>query len=719
MPTPVGAPPGQRWEIEFTAGVWTDVTADVEFGFAQPQTHYGRTSQFSQPGPATETLALRNPLGRYTPQRQVLTDGVTPHPYWPNVLPRKRIRRSYTVGGVTYYRFFGYVKGFPPSLYSGVLPVVPITATDRMDQLSRVTMKSPIVQQINPDLPDLWWPLTDDAGSTQAVTSAGGSYPLVASYTGPAPAFGDNGPGVGDGTGVKFAPASSSSGQLLGATQSLLDIRNGLTVEIWVNAGTSLPAWASGAGTEAILGFATGSVPHLVLSLVNGVPWAVDSGSVAASASIVDGGWHHLAVTRGVGVTDPFTFYVDGVSQGTAASSFWPVPGLLRVGDDADPASAGRRFQGNVGQIAIYATALSAARVAAHASATNGYAGDTTDARIARYLGAAGLTASDWTLDAGQTTVGTYPQAGKDVVSACQDMATTEGGGSAFWVRPSDGDVRHTSRRYRDSTTPVLILDASIPALLDPDVWDPAFDETTLVNTSTASRSAESGTLSTQTYTDAVSVAAYGPADDGGVSTYTQSDQDALNLAQAHVAGNAYPAFQLSQLAVNFHAATSNLYPQLGAVEIGSRIRIINIPSFAAPMSTLDLFVEGWTENPTPTTHRVVFGTSPADNPPTGAWGSFRWQADGQTLNTALTNPATATVIVDTASPKPTFTTFAGSYPFHIQIGEEVITLNTAPGGSTSPQTFTGVTRGAYGTPAAYQPAGSIVQLYPATAWAF
>src|SRR6266581_4863806 len=156
MPVPVGSPPLQRWEIEFTAGVWTDVTADVEFIFASPpQIHYGRTSQFSQPGPGSMSCTLKNPLGRYTPQRQVLTDGVTPHPYWPNVVPRKRIRFSYTVGGVTFYRFFGYVKGFPPSLYSGVLPVVPITATTRDDQLSRVKLRSPIMQEFTPDTPDL------------------------------------------------------------------------------------------------------------------------------------------------------------------------------------------------------------------------------------------------------------------------------------------------------------------------------------------------------------------------------------------------------------------------------------------------------------------------------------------------------------------------------------------------------------------------------------
>jgi len=50
----------------------------------------------------------------------------------------------------------------------------------------------------------------------------------------------------------------------------------------------------------------------------------------------------------------------------------------------------------------------------------------------------------------------------------------------------------------------------------------------------------------------------------------------------------------------------------------------------------------------------------------------------------------------------------------NIKIGEEVIRLNTAPGGSTSPQTFTGVSRGQQGTTAAPQASGATVNLWPA-----
>jgi hypothetical protein len=90
-----------------------------------------------------------------------------------------------------------------------------------------------------------------------------------------------------------------------------------------------------------------------------------------------------------------------------------------------------------------------------------------------------------------------------------------------------------------------------------------------------------------------------------------------------------------------------------------------------------------------------------------------RLQCSGQTLNTTITNSGT-TVVIATAAGQPTFTTVSARYPLKITIGQERITLNSAPGGASSPQTFTGVTRGVDGTPAAAQTAGAVVNLAPA-----
>src|SRR5882757_3927297 len=706
---PVGVPPGEKLEIEFST--WVDVTADAELLYqGSLTTRFGRTSQFSQPGPGSLTVTLRNELGRYTPGRQVLTDGVTPHPYWPNVLPRRRIRWSYTIAGVTYYRFTGYIKGWPPALMAGVRPYVTITATTRDDQLSRMMLQSPIGQETTQDDPQWWWPLTEAAGSTTAMEQSGnGGPPLGAAGPGAVLTFGDNGPGFGDGPGVLFA-----AGQYLVGGTTLGIAPRTFTVEFWFNIA------AAPGGAQAMVTFDSdvsaggGGLGAVTIGLntSRNVTVNCDAGVITSSAVASVNGWHHVALTRDF-ASSGYVLYLDGVNVGIGTGSF--IPGhwetiIVGHGAAGDPPGL---FAGNLGQITVYGAVLSTTRVGAHVSAGLGYYGDTTGTRVARYLAYAGLTTADWTLDTGVALVNTYPQDGKSITQGCQDMATTEGG--VFWVG-TDGKVRFADRRARSSTTPVLTLDASIPALLDPSVYDPAFDETTLVNQSTASRSAESGTLSMQTYTDAVSAAAYGLTT-GDVTTYTLSDVDAVNLAQSQVAGNSRPRFRLDQVAVNMHAAPVSLYAALAAVSIGSRIRVINLPPGAAPTSTIDLYVEGWAETVDAATYRVVFDTSPADNPPKmilddTAYG--RLQCDSQTLSTALTLPSTTTVVIATAASKPTFTTASARYPLNIKIGEEVIKLNTPPGGATSPQTFTGVSRGQQGTPAAAQASGAVVNLWPA-----
>jgi len=659
-------------------------------------------------------LRLNNTDGRFTPLSQVLTDG-SAHPYWPNVLPRKRIRYSNAPSGV---RFTGFVKGWPPFVDANGTAWVMISATDRLDQLSRITLRSPIVQELLATPPALSWPLTDVAGSVTALEAKRGPALTLVSDGGPAVVFGDNGPGVGDGTGVKFAPSPFDTGQYLSAKVNLT--LDAFTIEVWVNAGSTLPAW----GTENILGFdnSAGDMAGLVY-LSSGVPSVQDSTGfeVAASASIADGGWHHIAISRAA-ASGPVSLYVGGVFQGISANSpAATAVTVLTVGEAASPTFYGAaRFQGNIGYVGIYSTELTFTQIAAHASATNGYRGDRTSTRITRWLGAAGLTSADWSLDLGLAFAETYPQDGKDIVSACQDMAVTEGAGSVFYVTP-DGTVRFTNRAARKPGPPVMTLDAE--ADLDGTAYAPSFDELTLVNQCVVSRAASSGTLSTQTWTDPVSSApppvGYGLSTDA-VTSYAIYDSDALDLAQSRVAGNAYPGFRLSQVAVDMVTAqTLNLYAALADVRIGSRIRVGNLPVGQGPATSVDLIVEGWSETTsTLGVYQVVFDTSPADTPPVGVYDDTaygRYQCSGQTLSGALTNSATTVVIATTAG-LPLFTTVGARYPLNIQIGAEVITLNSAPG-ATSPQTFT-CTRGAYGTQAAAQANSAAVNLYPAASYA-
>jgi len=714
-----GLPAGGKVEVEFTAGVWTDVSAWVESdAFTMRR---GRTSEFSAPSTGSlDGLRLNNTDGRFSPLSQVLTDG-SAHPYWPNVVPRKRIRYSNTPAGE---RFRGFVKGWPPFVDSNGTAWVMISATDWLDQGSRVTMRSPIAQELVMTPPSLSWPLTDAAGSGSALEAKRGPVLGLVSDGGPVVVFGDNGPGVGDGPGVKFAPAWAlgvTSGQYLSANLNLA--LGAFTIECWVNAGFTLPAWAVGAN-ENILGLenSAGSFEGLIY-LFNGAPSYQDvAASVNAAASIADGGWHHIVVTRTAALS-PVTLYVDGVSQGaTAASTPSTSVNLLTVGESATPLVYGpARFQGNVGYVGVYSTALTAAQINVHYAAGMGFNGWMTSDRIKHWLGYAGLTAADWNIDPGVAATSTYPQDGKDVASACADMAVTEGAGAVFYVGP-DGAVRFANRAYRTPAAPVMTLDAE--GDLDGGAYAPSFDELTLVNSSTGSRATSSGVQSTQTWTDPISSApppvGYGLTTDQ-VTSYARYDVDVLDLIQSRVAGNHSPGFRLPQVAVDMVTAqTLNLYAALANVEIGSRIRVTNLPKAQGPSTQVDAIVEGWSETTsTLGVYQVVFDTSPADNPARGVYDDTtygRYQCSGQTLNASLTNSATTVVIATTAG-LPLFTTVGARYPLNIQVGQEVITLASAPG-ATSPQTFTGCTRGAVGTSAAAQAAGVLVSLFPAATYA-
>jgi hypothetical protein len=692
--------------------VWTDVTADMDHRVGY-SIHVGRTSPQQQPQPSSSTVPLRNPTGKYTPGLQVLSDG-TAAPYWPNVVQRKRLRITTTSG----LRYVGQIKSWAPTTngFPGSSVCV-VSTVDRMDALSRIQLATPILQEILPAKPALYWPLTDAAGASAAVEQSGGvTLPVYGG--GPAVTFGDAGPGFGDGTGVKFAPSSASVGQTLRASKVLnLD---GYTVLVAVNAGTVLPSW--GTGYQYLVGWDNPGVAASLagyLALKNGIPEFGDYANVnTGTASIVDGGWHLLAVTRNTASGGVNTFYIDGVSQGSGPAAGAMAVTAVTVGESASPGvySPGR-FQGNIGQVAIYPTALTAAKITAIFNAIRGWPGETCSTRIARFLGYAGLTSADWNLDTSTVNVSTYPQGGKDIVTACQDMAVTEGGGSAFYIL--NGLARFTNRSARKPGPPTLTLDAS--ADVDRGIYQPAQDDLSLVNSSTATRATESGAQSTQTVTDLVSadpVTGNGLTT-GDVTTYTTSDADALALAQSIVAAGRTPGFRLPQITADLLTAEHSLYAAVQTTEIGSRLRTVNLPRGQAPATQLDVIVEGWTQTGNISTDSITFDTSPADTPPTGIYDDAtygRYCGTSLQVSTAY-NAAAATIIVKGTGGEPMFTVDATAYPLNIGVGAEVLTVTAAPASAVTPQTLS-VTRAQQGTAAAGQVVNTPVQVWPPVTYA-
>ena len=223
-----------------------------------------------------------------------------------------------------------------------------------------------------------------------------------------------------------------------------------------------------------------------------------------------------------------------------------------------------------------------------------------------------------------------------------------------------------------------------------------------------------------QTVNDAASQTLYGLLA-SSFTSYALTDADVLLDAQNQLAQQRNPGFRLNQVTVDLWTAQNNLWVQTSAVQIGSRIRITNLYAGAAPTGQLDVIAEGWTDTIGAGGYEIAFDTSPADNPPFAVFDdtiSGRFGADSNTLNASIAANASSLAIA-TAGGKVTFTTSAPAYPMTILIGTEHITLNAAPSGSTSPQTFTGITRGVDGTTAAAQTAGAAVSVVQPVTFAF
>lgn len=533
--------------------------------------------------------------------------------------------------------------------------------------------------------------------------------------------LGEVGPGVGDGTGAKWTFTDPhATGTPLGAEYlhgrfAFTGTPSAYTIEGWFQ----LPA-----GTFSHLASVDDPAGNQKFSVTaTATNFAVSGVALILAASPItvrDETWHHFAAVIAQSGPTTSKLYIDGaVVAASATTETFPATGDLYAGGRPATSSAASDwlYNGSLGYFQLYGRELSVAEIAAHAGATTGFDGETVDERIARALGYADLTASDWMLDASAVTCGTYPQDGKSVAQMCHDGAETEGGGSVFYVH-TDGKARFKNRDYRSPTTPTLTVDAAADLYGDP--FASSYDEDTIVTDVTGNRATSSGIASSLVVSDTDARDEFGSTS-GSFTSYSDDDDDVLHVAQDRLAQQHEPGYRLPKITVDpLTGTTPGLWAGIAATSIGDRLRVTNVPANAAPRSTVDGIVEGWSIDWSDATFYASYDTSPADNPARGVWESTtygKWGCDGQTLSTALADGATTTVVIASAAGKPTFTTSAAAYPVTIRIGEEDISLNSAPSGAASPQTFTGVTRGANGTGKAAHVAGLTVTLAPTPTW--
>lgn len=705
-------------EIEFTAGVWTDVSSSVKGDSIAIRV--GRQDAASDSQPGTLALDLDNIDGTFTPDNPLSA-------YYPNFIEGKRIRVSATGSGAGTYgtgpfgtgtymgtsvRFMGRISSLVPDFpTSPGQCVTHLAAIDSLGDLQRITLRP---MDFNNTSSIYVYPL-DDTSARQNAAEIWGRLPELTvrnvSATG----------------GVDFA--ADSSLDVDGTSYVTLRAGKGL----W-HASPAFPAPGStysptlfgyvkptdGSYGE-LMSFSKGrrssATDYMTVSFgASGLTaFLIVGGSIVATVgpvAVVPSEW--LAITLALydvrfGPNFSFRMTVSSEATGTQVAgtlvTSFIYPDCISIGGAADMSCA--RFS------PIYSLGGS----------------DYSD--FVRIVGKSTLTAALAAL-ATECNVSSLNASLAWTSTPTSDVATPLklGGRTAFEVlldiaRSQAGIVYQTYSTAATQTVNVVSLtdfrpttvSMTIDAAADADGGPRLTRDIQGVGSSAIARS----TRGSVTATDATLGATYGTTP---VSVDTvQGDSNALYSAASDLLarGGASNRLRLSGLTVDLATATNDLYGAFFGLTPGARIRYSGLPSTYFGVTYLDGYVQGWTERPSVNGYVVEFDLSPADSPAEGRWETSRWAfGDGGctvTSGTAVGSTGNGTIVLTWAA-AVALSTVGADYPMDFNWNGERVTVTSAPVGGSSPQTLTITARGVAPTVARVHAAGEPIDVWDAARWA-
>jgi hypothetical protein len=148
-----------------TTPTWDDVSGDVrEFGIER-----GRQTELDRAEPGTAKIVLNNSSGDYAPEN-------AGGPYYPDILPGKRVNVRATYNAVTYDIFTGFVETWRQGFAGDrdEVPIIIIEAADGLKNLRNFELNTSYSEEasgtrVGNVLDDLGWPAADrsiDAGQS-------------------------------------------------------------------------------------------------------------------------------------------------------------------------------------------------------------------------------------------------------------------------------------------------------------------------------------------------------------------------------------------------------------------------------------------------------------------------------------------------------------------------------------------------------------------------
>lgn len=582
----------------FDTPTWVDVSDWTMSG----KVTRGRSSELDRIRAGTATVELVNDDRRFDPTH-------TTGPYYPNVLPMRRLRIQATYGGTTHAVFTGFIDRWEQSYEHPGAATATVTATDAFKVLAaRDLPVSAYAYEVAADGPTHWWRF-DEQGGTVAYDQVGdrdapasgtaelGAQTLIARDGGAALGV------PGDGAYVTVPAGGMPTGA------------GAFTVEFVIQTVTDpasrarIIGQAGDTGFEIGLGATVFGATPIYVWLPGGSITTMNVGPGPPTHDVGDGSVHHIAITRdGAGSVKIWFDGEDRTSSPVTDTASIP-PNPFLVGSDT--LSIENPWIGTLDEVAVYDYALSSARIADHAAVVNTpWDGDTSGERIERILETVAWPAADTDIDTGESTLGSVVMSGS-ALAYIQKVEESEGG---LLFIAKDGKIRFRSRHSGFN----LPIDATFGdgGGAELEYIDISFDysEGSIYNEIRVSRS--EGTA--QTAEDATSQTRY------GIRTRTIDglliDDDAESRDRANFLLGIYkdPVFRTTRMVVQPAGGDeASLYPQVLGRELGDKVRVRRKPQDVG--STIDqaVMIEGIRHQFADMYWRTEFMLSPVS--PTGA----------------------------------------------------------------------------------------------------
>lgn len=520
-----------------------------------------------------------------------------------------------TLTQATFRRFTGYVQQWPVEWAAvASYAMARVSATDRMPRWSRRRLKSPLWQALEVDSPTYHWPLSEKEGARRAASVIEGTstvrlenYGSVLASTAAeqAAAYVQFGQSYGSPTDGGTAPVFTYDKKYLRSVDRFTPDAS-FTIEAVVTqvvtSGTANLNVLEMIGTDGSAFIEFNDTTNYRAQIEWVTPTSGGSKNYTGAADLSAGSQHHVAITVS---GSALTFYLDGVAVGSLSSvgtgSFslgtaW----RLRVGRYTD-GSGGEKVA--ICHVAYFDSALTAGQVADHAAAAlTGFLADSSDERIARYLGYAGVAPGDMVLEAGvQAAVPNLDTSSLAVAEAVKLVERAEGG---LLFVDGDNKVVFYNRQHRVlQTTPALAITAEdcTGGLV------PVNDTSWLINQ--AEITPTDGTV--QIASDAASIAIheqYPRQEDLLLATEDEALAVAQWLTARYADADTYPRVGVAP--IDLLSADVQTAYDAAAVELWDRVQISGMPD-QSPLATLELIAEGWVESMSSADWTLTLNASP------------------------------------------------------------------------------------------------------------